>query len=185
MYLVAGLGNPGKKYIKNRHNVGFMAIEQLAEENNIAINKTKFSSLYGKGSIEKKEVILIKPQTYMNLSGTSIVQFLKWHKIKPEKLIVLYDDMDLPLGKIRIRPNGRSGGHNGLKSIIETINTQEFIRIRIGIDKPPPKVSPEKYVLMNFNKGEIEFIESGISAALNAIHCILKEGIDKAMNKYN
>jgi len=185
MYLIIGLGNPGKKYQNNKHNVGFKVLDKLSKDHKIKLNKTKFNSIYGKGSICSEEVILIQPQTFMNLSGEAVIKFLKWHKLNPENLIVIYDDMDLPLGKIRIRLSGRSGGHNGIKSILENIKTQDFPRIRIGIDKPPEKMSPEKYVLTNFNKQEREIINSSISDACEAILKSLKYGFHKAMNEFN
>lgn len=185
MFLIIGLGNPGKKYQKNRHNIGFMILDQLARQHKTKINKVKYKSLYGKGLIGKEKVIFAKPHTYMNLSGEAVVQFLKWHRISPENMIVIYDDMDLPLGKIRLRPNGRAGGHNGLKSIIDTIKTLDFPRLRIGIGKPTNKIPAEKYVLTNFKKVEAETIGDAIINACRVIDLALNKNLEKAMNEFN
>ena len=138
MKLIVGLGNPGKEYENTRHNCGFMAIDYLAQDLGVTINQAKFKGLYAKIKVEGEDVILLKPQTYMNLSGESVSEVMKFFKIDKEDVLVIYDDLDLPVGKIRIRANGSAGGHNGIKSLIAHLNGQDFKRIRIGIDQSLP-----------------------------------------------
>lgn len=186
MYLVAGLGNPGAEYDMTRHNIGFEVIDYIANGQKIKVKKLKFKGLYQKTQIEGEDVILLKPQTYMNLSGDSIRDFSAFFKIPPEKIIVISDDINLDEGRIRIRKNGSAGGHNGLKSIIYQLNSDNFLRIRIGVGK---KDTDEKdladFVLSRFTKSQIPILEKAIINASDAVSEIIKNGAESAMNKFN
>ncbi len=184
MKLIVGLGNPGKKYDKTRHNCGFMVIDSLAEELNIPVNQVKFQGLYGKGRVGGEDVILLKPQTYMNLSGDSIIQFVNYFKIDIEDVVIVYDDLDLPVGKIRLRIKGSAGGHNGIKSIISHFKTQNFNRVRVGIDRDKfiPVVD---YVLGKFTAEQLVMLKDGIDQATKAIETYIKDDFTKAMNQFN
>ena len=184
MYLIVGLGNPEEEYSKTRHNMGFNVINKLAEEYKIDVNKNKFDALLGTGSIEGEKVILLKPQTYMNLSGKSIVQVVNFYKIPLQNVIVIYDDIDINPGLIRIRKKGSSGSHNGMKSVVAELNSEDFARIRVGIGKP------DNNDMINYVIGKIpnelqEPLEEGVLKAKMAVVEILKNGLDKAMNKFN
>ena len=185
MYLIAGLGNPENEYSGTRHNMGFYTINMISEEYKIKVEKKKFSALYEKANIEGEEIILLKPQTYMNLSGNSIRECANFYKIKPENIIIIYDDKDLEPGKIRIRKKGSAGGHNGVKSVIENLGTQEISRIRVGIGKPQQNSDMINYVIGKVPKEEQEKLQQGVEKAKEATIEILKNGIDKAMNKFN
>lgn len=185
MYLVVGLGNPEEEYSNTRHNMGFNVINKIAEQYKIQVNKNKFQGLYENVLIEGKKVILIKPQTYMNLSGNCIQEFAKFYKIEKENIIVIYDDMDIDVGQIKIRKKGSAGGHNGMKSIIQMLGTEEFARIRIGIGRPKHTGDEINYVIGAIPKEEIPRLEAGVEKAKEAIIEILKKGIDSAMNKFN
>ena len=185
MYLIVGLGNPEEEYGQTRHNMGFDTINKIAEKYNIKLNKNKFHGIYENTTIENKKVILLKPQTYMNLSGISIKEIMNFYKIEKENILIIYDDMDIEPGKIKIRKKGSSGGHNGLKSIIENIGTEEFNRIRIGIGRPTHEQDKINYVIGAISKEEQEKLQKGIEKAAEAVEEILKNGIDSAMNKFN
>lgn len=185
MYLIIGLGNPEEEYAKTRHNMGFDTINKLANEYGIEVNKTKFNSIYGCGIINNEKVILVKPQTYMNLSGQAVQRFVNFYKVSAEKIIVIYDDMDIEKGIIKIRKKGGPGGHNGMKSVIEELGTQNFSRIRVGIGKPIHKNDMINYVLGNILDEEYNILSQGVEKAESAIKEIVKNGIDIAMNKYN
>ena len=185
MYLIAGLGNPEEEYSGTRHNMGFDTINKIADKYNIKINKKKFNGLYEKCNIEGKETILLKPQTYMNLSGTCIREFVNFYKIKPENILIIYDDIDVKQATIRIRKKGSSERHNGMKSIVENLKTTEFPRIRVGIGAPKPNQDMVKYVIGPISKEEKNILEEGTTKAAEAVVEILKNGIDIAMNKYN
>lgn len=185
MYLIVGLGNPEEEYSKTRHNMGFNVINKISNEYGIEVNKKKFEGLIGDGLIEGKKVILLKPQTYMNLSGKSIIQVINFYKIPLENIIVIYDDIDVEPGLIRIRKKGSSGSHNGMKSVIQELNSEEFARIRVGIGKPKYDNDMINYVIgtiLEEDKGELEL---GVEKAKEATIEILKKGIDIAMNKFN
>ena len=186
MYIIAGLGNPGRKYVGTRHNMGFEALDAVAAKYNISIKKSKFNALYGEGSIEGEKVILVKPQTFMNLSGESIREFKAWHKVEPSQIIIIYDDVSLPVGKMRIRPKGSAGGHNGIKSIIYQLNTEEFPRIKIGVGSPEnPGFDLADYVLGRFTKAEVkELIPMAVKTA-DAVGEIIRNGVEKAMSAFN
>ena len=185
MYLIIGLGNPEEEYSKTRHNMGFNTINKLSQQYDIKINKNKFDALCGEGIIEKEKVILVKPQTYMNLSGKSIIQFVNFYKISMENVIVIYDDIDVEKGQIKIRKKGGAGSHNGMKSVVEELKTGDFTRIRVGIGKPIHKDDMINYVIGAIPEEEIELLEGGTTKAKEAIVEILKNGIDIAMNKFN
>ena len=185
MYLIVGLGNPEDKYSNTRHNMGFDVINELSKECDIKVSKSKFDAIYGMGEIDNKKVILVKPQTYMNLSGESIIKFKKFYKISNKNLIVIYDDVDLRLGDIRIKAKGSAGSHNGMKSVIENLGTQEFTRIRIGIGAPEIKEDMINYVIGQIPKREREILDKSIVKAKDSIIEILENGIDIAMNKFN
>lgn len=184
MYLIVGLGNPENEYSNTRHNIGFWTINEIAKMNNIEVNKNKFKGLFGTGIIQGKKVILLKPQTYMNLSGESIKEVVDFYQIK-ENIIVIYDDIDTEKGRIRIRKKGGAGSHNGMKSIVENMKTIDFSRIRVGIGKPELKNDMINYVIGKIPQEEQEILIQGAKKAAMAVEEILKNGIDIAMNKYN
>lgn len=185
MYLIVGLGNPEEEYSKTRHNMGFNTINKIAKEYNIEVNKKKFDALYGEGFIENEKVILLKPQTYMNLSGKSIVQVVNFYKIPMENVFVIYDDIDIEPGKIKIRKKGSSGSHNGMKSVVAELQTEDFARIRVGIGKPEYKDDMINYVIGTIPEEERNILDEGTTKAEKAMISIIKDGIDNAMNKFN
>ncbi|MGI6777323.1 MAG: aminoacyl-tRNA hydrolase [Acetivibrionales bacterium] len=185
VFIVAGLGNPGSRFENTRHNVGFETVDVLAEKYGINIKKLKHKALIGDGRIGADKVILVKPQTYMNLSGDSIREIIEWYKTPVENLIIIYDDIDLPLGKLRIRPKGSSGTHNGMKSVIYQLQSDEFPRVRIGIGSPPENYDMVDYVIGRFTDEERNTIDKMVKLAAEAVEEIIKAGIDPAMNKYN
>ena len=185
MYLIVGLGNPEEEYSKTRHNMGFYTINKISQQYNIEVKQNKFQALYGSGMIEKEKVILLKPQTYMNLSGNSVKEVVDFYKIEKEKILVIYDDMDIEPGKIKIRKKGSAGGHNGMKSIIQMIGTEEFPRIRVGIGRPIHKDDEINYVIGAIPEEDLKRLDEGIEKAQKAVEEILRNGVDSAMNKYN
>lgn len=185
MFLIVGLGNPEPEYDKTRHNMGFHTINKLAEEYHLEIKKNKFQGLYETTIIDEKKIILLKPQTYMNLSGECVKAFVDFYKIPEDKIIIIYDDMDIEPGNIKIRKKGSSGGHNGIKSIIQNLGTEEFPRVRIGIGKPQYKDKAIDYVIGSIPEEETQKLQEGVKKAKAAIMEILKNGIDTAMNKFN
>lgn len=185
MYLIVGLGNPEEEYGKTRHNIGFNVINKIAEKYGISVNKNKFQGLYETAIIEGNKVILVKPQTYMNLSGNCVKEFMDFYKIPKEEVLIIYDDMDIEPGKIKIRKKGGPGGHNGMKSIIQMLKTEEFSRIRTGIGRPIHSGDEINYVIGSIPEDEIPKLEEGVEKAKEAVIEILKNGIDSAMNKLN
>jgi PTH1 family peptidyl-tRNA hydrolase len=191
MKLIVGLGNPGFLYARNRHNVGFMCVSHLARVNNIVFDRKQGHARTGIGNIGRYKAVLARPQTYMNASGESVSVLLKKLNVKPADLIVIHDDIDLPLGKIRLRLGGSSGGHKGIDSIISHIGTQDFYRIRVGIGKPDRDNTPVKeeaviaYVLSDFTPEERKVIDEAIPKVSEAIAYLLAAGLNAAMNKYN
>ncbi len=186
MYLIAGLGNPGDKYRMTRHNVGFEVLDYLADVYRIKINKIKHKALIGECSIHGEKVLLAKPQTFMNLSGESVREIANFYKIPPENIIVIYDDKSLAVGSVRIRKKGSDGGHNGMKSIIYQLVSDNFARIRIGIGEPAGEAENlVGHVLGRFSKDEITTIEKIIEKVPDMLSCIIREGADAAAGKYN
>lgn len=185
MYLIVGLGNPEPEYSKTRHNMGFDVINKIAKKYEIELTRTKFNGVYGSGIIEGQKVILLKPQTYMNLSGQSIKPFIDFYKIPLENVLVIYDDMDVKIGEIKIRKKGGSGSHNGAKSVVHELTSEEFPRIRVGIGKPIDEYDAIDYVIGKLEDEVYKKLEAGIDKAANAIVEYLNNGIDIAMNKFN
>ena len=186
MYLVAGLGNPGNRYEMTRHNIGFHTIDYIADELGVKIKKLKYKSLYGEGEISGERVLLIKPQTFMNNSGESIIDFVNFFKVPVENVIIISDDISLDAGRIRVRGKGSAGGHNGLKSIIYHLNSDQFPRVRIGVGAPRHEdYDLADFVLGRFTKDEIPILEDAIIKADKAVKEIIARGYESAMNKYN
>ncbi len=186
MYLVVGLGNPGSKYAGTRHNMGFDTIDELVDRHRISSDGVKMKGMSGRGIIGGERVILLKPMTYMNLSGEAVRAWLDYYKLDPEEdLIVIYDDVDQEPGRMRIRKKGSAGGHNGMKSIIQHIGTNVFPRIRIGVGKKPPGWDLADYVLGRFSKEDRKEIDEVIRDAADAVEVIIAEGVDEAMNRFN
>jgi PTH1 family peptidyl-tRNA hydrolase len=193
MKLIVGLGNPGKAYAHNRHNIGFRCINYLAKLHSIPVKKHQCQSQVGSGRIAGVEVLLAKPKTFVNLSGEAIGRLMRKYSIRVNDLIVIYDDLDLPLGKLRLRPSGSAGGHKGINSIISALGSEDFPRIKVGIGRPATEdgtaITDEDvivgYVLSDFTPQEEAAIKPAIVAVAEAIHCILTEGITAAMNKFN
>ncbi|HZK02530.1 MAG TPA: aminoacyl-tRNA hydrolase [Anaerovoracaceae bacterium] len=184
MIIIIGLGNPGRRYEHTRHNVGFMAVDLLAEKHGIKINKIKHKALVGEGVISGHKVLLVKPQTYMNLSGQSVREVVSYYKVDLSDVIVVYDDIDISVGRLRIRRFGSSGTHNGMKSIIYDLQRDDFPRLRIGIGGER-RMRLSDYVTGAFAKEEKRLMKDSITRAVSALECILGDGIDKAMNEYN
>lgn len=184
MIVIVGLGNPGKKYDNTRHNIGFITLDYLADKNGIKLNKIKHKALVGEGNISGQKVLLVKPQTFMNLSGNSVREVMEYYKVEMENLIVVYDDVDIPTGHLRIRKKGSAGTHNGMRSIIYDLQSDQFPRVRIGIGGER-KMELGNYVLGGFGKEEKKLMEDAVERAAKAIEAILKEGIDIAMGEYN
>lgn len=186
MYIIAGLGNPGRQYAHTRHNVGFDAIDVLAEKYNIKVENGKCKALTGSGRIEGQSVLLVKPLTFMNLSGESIRALTDFYKIdETTQLIVIYDDISLPPGQLRIREKGSAGGHNGIKSIISHLGGQEFLRIKVGVGEKPAGWDLADYVLSRFAEDERKKVEEALKRAADAAVCLMTDGVESAMNEYN
>lgn len=185
MYLIVGLGNPEPEYSKTRHNMGFDVINKLSRKYNIDLNKIGFKSIYGIGMIEGQKVILCKPQTFMNLSGEALVDIMNFYKIKKEELIVIYDDIDIEPGTVRIRRKGSAGTHNGMRSVIELLGTTDFVRVRVGTGKPEFEHDLINHVIKKVTDDEYKKLEEGINIAERALLEIIENGIDMAMNKIN
>ena len=185
MKLIVGLGNPGTKYAGTRHNVGFSVIVGLADKYNIELSEKKHKAIYGRGMIEGEKVILAMPQTFMNLSGESVRELVDYYKCDPSDVIVAYDDIDLAVGKLRIREKGSAGGHNGIKNIILHLGTQVFPRVRVGVGEKPEGYDLADYVLGHFQGDEKKLMEEAYDRAAAAVVEILTDGPDKAMNDFN
>lgn len=183
--LIVGLGNPGKQYEATRHNIGFEVIDELSRQFNIPLDQSKFKGLYGIGFYKGEKILLLKPLTYMNLSGESIRAVMDYYQIELEDLVVIYDDLDLPVGKIRLRQKGSPGGHNGIKSTVAHLGTQEFNRIRIGIDRPEKGMSIPDYVLGRFQKDEQLINEDAVKKSANACVAWLEKPFLQVMNEFN
>lgn len=185
LFCIAGLGNPGPQYQETRHNAGFLVIEQLAQKTGIKLNKNEFNSLYGKTLLGDQDTMLVEPQTFMNLSGQAVSSIMSYFKIPIERLLVIYDDLDLPLGKIRFRLSGSPGGHKGLTSIIQMLGTQEIPRLRVGIGRPPNNQAVPDYVLSSFNGAEKKIFFNSIERAAIATSYFVTDGPDYVMNHFN
>lgn len=185
MYLIVGLGNPEEEYDKTRHNMGFHVINQLAKEYEIEMKRNKFNGIFGTGTIEGEKVILVKPQTFMNSSGECVIGYKNFYKLEPSQILIIYDDIDLAPGEIRIRRKGSPGTHNGMKSVVHFLNSDEFPRVRVGIGKPAEGTDLISHVIGAVPEEEWNQLEEGISKATKAVGQILKNGIEKAMNLYN
>ncbi|WP_459479844.1 aminoacyl-tRNA hydrolase [Clostridium saccharoperbutylacetonicum] len=183
MFLIVGLGNPGKEYEETRHNIGFKVVDNIAKEYNIQINRQKFKGIYGEGFINGEKVILLKPTTYMNLSGESVREVVNFYNIENDEILIIYDDISLDVGKLRIREKGSAGGHNGIKSIIAHLGSEVFSRIKIGVGQPNSDLV--KHVLGKFSKEEMVTLDESIEAATNATAEIIKNDVKTAMNQFN
>ncbi len=185
-WLIVCLGNPGPKYEGTRHNAGFMAAEAISKKHGISLNRLRFKALTGTCTVGGETVMVMKPQTYMNLSGEAVIQAVRFYKIPADHVIVISDEMALPVGKIRIKTKGSAGGHNGLKNIIEKLGTEEFPRIRLGVGAPPhPEYDPKDWVLSVFRNRDAEDMAAAAERAAEAVDCYISEGAERAMNKYN
>ncbi len=184
-WLIVGLGNPGKKYSQTRHNVGFHIVDRLATLENLNFDKRQSKALLARGRVEGVSIALVKPQTFMNLSGEAVAPLARFYKIDPARILVIYDDLDLPNAQLRLRMKGGAGGHKGMKSIIQHLGTQDFPRMRIGIGRPPGRMPVEAYVLQNFSAAQNEEMAVTREQAINAIRAILTQGIEFAMNNFN
>jgi PTH1 family peptidyl-tRNA hydrolase len=186
MYIIVGLGNPDKKYMNTRHNIGFAVIDAIAEKNDIVVGEKKHKAVIGKGIVAGQKAVLVKPLTYMNLSGESVRSVIDFYKVdEKSELIVISDDVSLDMGQIRIRKRGSDGGHNGLKNIIMHLGHDAFIRVRMGVGEKPPRMDLADYVLGHFSAKEREMMNEGARTATLAIETIIAEGSDAAMNRYN
>ena len=183
MFLIVGLGNPGREYNNTRHNIGFEAIDVIADKYNIEVSRIKFKGVYGEGFIDGEKVILLKPTTYMNLSGESVREVMDFYKLSEEDILVIYDDVSLDVGRIRIREKGSAGGHNGIKNIIANIGTDVFPRIKVGVGKPQGDLV--KHVLGTFSKEDREDLNKVLETVVMASETIIKDDAKEAMNKYN
>ncbi len=183
--LIAGLGNPGREYKRNRHNVGFMVLDRLSALIGEPFRRRRMESLVTEGSLEGRPVMLAKPQTYVNRAGRAIGPLVRYHRLPLSHLLVVVDDLDLPQGILRLRAGGGSGGHNGLKSIEDDLDSQDFPRLRIGIGRPPGRKEPADYVLEDFHEDELEFMEASFDRAIGCIRLFVSAGIDAAMTECN
>ncbi len=185
MRLIFGLGNPGKNYEQSRHNIGFRVIDKLSQEHRIELNKHSCQAWIGEGEVGKEEVFLVKPLTLVNAAGVSLLQLKQKHKVSSEDIMVISDDVNLELGKLRLARRGGDGGHKGLRSIIEFLGTEEFPRLRLGIDRPEQKIELKEYVLGEFTFREKKVIEEAINRASQAVGMVIRQGIDETMKHYN
>ncbi len=184
--LIVGLGNPGSEYASHRHNIGFRVVQALAEAHGLTFARRKSAKArVAEGRVGCRQVLLAKPQTFMNLSGKTVGRLSRAHEIPSERILVIFDDLDLPLGRLRLRPEGGSGGHRGMRSIIETLGTQAFPRLRVGIDRPPGSMDPADYVLEPFGEEEAALAGEAVERAVAAVECWLSEGIVAAMDRFN
>jgi len=183
--LIAGLGNPGKAYLFSRHNLGFMTVDRLADDLDIRISRTQFDALVGDGTMSGTRVVLAKPQTFMNLSGNSVAALVRFYKLEPEDLIVVHDDLDLPFETVRIKKGGGHGGNKGVLSIIDRLGTPDFVRVRLGIGKPPRKEMTEDYVLCRFPPEEMTTLPQVLAKAADAVEAIVTSGLTNARNRFN
>ena len=184
-YLIAGLGNPGREFRRNRHNIGFMLIDHLAHRWNFTISRMQSEALIANGHVDGEKIYMAKPQTFMNLVGRSVASLAHYYRIPPSNLIVIYDDLDLPLGTVRIRPEGGSGGHKGMASIIDALKSNRFPRLRIGIGRPSGRMDPANFVLQDFRAEDADILNMTLQRSADCIHTLLLDGIEDAMNSCN
>ncbi len=188
MWLVVGLGNPGPEYANTRHNAGFLVVDRLSRKMGVPVRKRLRGALVGEGQLSGQRVVLAKPQTYMNLSGQAVAGLLHWYKLSPADVVVVYDDKDLPPGRIRVRPGGGPAGHRGMTSVLEALGTREVARVRVGIGREPEGGQDDRgigYVLSPFSKEEREVVEEALARAAEAIEAVVGEGVEKAMLRFN
>lgn len=185
MKLIVGLGNPGVQYATTRHNIGFEAVDTLAEMHHISVNRSKFKALIGEGTIGGEKVVLMKPQTYMNLSGEAVGSCSSWYKISTDDIIIIYDDVSLEVGQLRLRKSGSAGGHNGMKSIIAHLSTDKFPRVKVGVGQKPSGWDLADYVLGHFSEEEMKELSPRLKDVAGAVEMIIKQDVDTAMNSYN
>jgi peptidyl-tRNA hydrolase, PTH1 family len=185
LFIVVGLGNPGEQYANNRHNIGFRVIDRLSERLDIRLSRVQQKAVIGQGQISTGRVLLAKPQTYMNLSGQAVSGLVKFYKVPLENVIIIHDDLDLPLGTLRLRPTGGAGGQKGLRSIIERLGRKDFARLRLGIDRPPGRMSASSYVLQDFGRQEQELLNVVLNEGADAVIAFMENGITEAMNQFN
>jgi len=184
-YLLVGLGNPGREYRETRHNVGFMVIDQVCKTAGISLSRVQSKAIIGVGQFAGRRLVLAKPQTFMNLSGQAVAALVRFYKVPLEQILVAHDDLDLPLGTLRLRPSGGSAGQKGIASTIQQLGTQDFGRMRIGIGRPPGQMEPSSYVLQPFTKSEQLLVDQMLERAVGAVERFMKDGLEAAMNQYN
>ncbi len=184
-WLIVGLGNPGRRYVHNRHNVGFQCLDRLAQVHALTFAKRQSKGKLAFGEIEGRQVVLLKPQAFMNESGRSVAPVCRFYKVPMERLLVIFDELDLPLGSVRLRARGGSGGHNGMRSVIAQLGGQDFARVRVGIDRPPGRMDPADYVLQDFGNDERSVIDEVYDWVVQAVECWLRDGIEIAMTRFN
>ncbi|NOZ72367.1 MAG: aminoacyl-tRNA hydrolase [Chloroflexi bacterium] len=185
MYMIVGLGNPGLRYQHNRHNIGYQILDEFARVHNLSFSKRQHKALIASGWVDEHRLLLVKPETFMNASGEAVQPLVAYYKIDLSHLLVIVDDLDLPTGKLRLRPFGGAGGHNGLKSIINRLGSNQFPRLRVGIGRPPGRMDPAAYVLQDFSPAEEEIMVQTRDRAVKAIEYWLEQGLDAAMNTFN
>ncbi len=183
--MIVGLGNPDRRYRGTRHNVGWELIDRLARRWGIAVDDDEGWAKVGRGRVARTHVLLVKPQTYVNLSGVAVADLRRWHRVKVEDVVVIVDDLDLPLGRVRLRPKGGSGGHNGLRSVIDALGSEAFPRVRVGIGRPPEGRDPADFVLTRFSPNEHEVVEQALERAADALEVAVTDGLEAAMTKIN
>ncbi len=184
-YLIVGLGNPGREYRRNRHNIGFLAVDRLASEAGLRFTRHQFEALTTEVRWDSVRIVLAKPQTFMNLVGRSVGAFVRFFRLPLDHLVVLLDDMDLPLGTVRLRGSGGTAGHKGLTSIVESLRTQDVPRLRMGISRPPGQMDPADYVLQNFDESEASVVDESLERASACLRTYVRQGLAAAMNQYN
>ncbi len=183
--VVAGLGNPGREYLLSRHNMGFMVVDGLAAVHSLSFQGSRFQAQVAKGRIDGTQVLLVKPQTYMNRSGQAVGPLVRYHRLPPERLLVVHDDLDMELGRLKFARGGGHGGHNGVRSVMEALGTRSFPRLKLGIGRPLPGQPVDKYVLSRFSSEEMEVVEEVLAAAVRGVETFIGQGIESAMNGFN
>ncbi len=185
MFIIAGLGNPGREYEETRHNIGFLVVDELADRAGVRLSDKKFKAIIARGRLGNESCLLMKPQTFMNLSGEAVGPSMGFYKATPKDVIVIHDDMDIEFGRLKLKVGGGHGGHNGLRSMLKHLPNDGFIRVRVGVSRPPPRWDPADYVLSRFTAEELSSLDKAVNKAADAVEAILKDGYQKAMNKHN